>query len=40
MERPRPVPLPTPLVEKNGSTARAKRRLVHAGAGVGDRQQT
>ena len=33
-----PVPLPMPLVEKNGSTARGERRLVHADAGVGDRR--
>ena len=36
IDRPRPVPLPTPLVEKNGSIARASVSLVHADAGVAD----
>ena len=35
-DSPRPVPLPTPLVVKNGSMARCERLLVHAFAGVGD----
>ena len=37
IDRPRPVPLPTPLVEKNGSTARRQRLRIHARAGVAAR---
>ena len=36
MSRPRPVPLPTPLVVKNGSNARAATSGVMPGAGVAD----
>ena len=38
VERPRPVPLPTCLVVKNGSKMRACVVRVHADAGVGHRE--
>ena len=38
MERPRPVPLPSSFVEKNGSVAFLKRLLTHAVARIDDGQ--
>jgi hypothetical protein len=39
MDNPNPVPLPTPFVEKNGSTARRRVLLVHACASVDHAEQ-